>query len=608
MCGISGIVKSNILSDNLYRNRLQNMTDAMIHRGPDSEGHEYFNNCFLGFRRLAIIDTSSQGNQPMYSLDKKKCIVFNGEIYNYKSLKKDLGYSFSNSTDTEVLLALFDDDYDEGKLRELNGMFAFALWNEENNQLFCARDRFGQKPFFYAIGNNGEFIFASEIKSIMATGLVSKEINKEGLLHYLKYSHLHPEQSIFTHVKVLPPASYLIYKENKIEIKRYWSIDDVAKNLDSENDAIKKIEQLTQDAIYHQLNADVPIGAFLSGGYDSGTVVAIASEYHKNITTVAFGYDNQLNELPLAKEISVKYNTKHTEVKANLNDLGALIQKIYSQLDEPTCDTSIPASYLVNKEAKNHMTVVLSGNAGDELFGGYSWYNKEFSILQSKGCKQGLAYLKALNFMAKKLKLENINKKITNKIIASKYNSIIKYHKDNVQIFFRNEDLKSLMDSDCNFEYQYPFTLQDNDLNTCLKMDLYKTLAGGYLVKDDRISMLNSIEIRIPFLDNNLVDYVLNLDYHYKVDEINTKIIFKKTFGNRLTENILNKKKQGFGAPVNQWLRQQSMEHLTNTLLKDKTARIFDSINYEATQQFLNYDFKHWNLLILAIWMESSLQ
>ncbi len=604
MCGIAGIVQAKIGEKAEYHALIKQMTDKIIHRGPDSEGHEFFNNCLLGFRRLAIIDTTSNGNQPMFSNDKKKCIVFNGEIYNYKDLKKDLVYNFNNSTDTEVLLALFN-DCNPKKLHLLNGMFAFALWDEEKNELFCARDRFGQKPFFYAIGKNGEFIFGSEIKSIMATGLVSKEINLDALSHYLKYSHLHPEQSIYKNIKVLPPASYLTLKNNQINIARYWSADDVKSNKSTEKEAIININKIAQEAIKKQLNSDVTVGAFLSGGYDSGTVVALSSEFHPNINTIAFGYENQFNELPLAKEIATKYNTKHTEVKADLDTLGELVEEIYSKLDEPISDSSIPASYLINKEARKRMTVVLSGNAGDELFGGYNWYNKEYAILTAK--KYNLTLLKLANLTAKKLNLTKLNYTLNNLIIAAKYSSITKYHHENVQIYLNDKDLKKILPNADNFEYKFPFTLDDSDLNTCLKMDLHKTLSGGYLVKDDRISMLNSIEIRVPFLDNDLVDYMLNLNYNYKVDAVNKKKIFKKTFGHLLTENILKKKKQGFGAPIQYWLKLQQLEKLTTEILKNKHSKLYNYLDFEATQQLLNYDFKHWNLLILGIWMKANL-
>lgn len=605
MCGITGIVQSNIGNNQKYHKLLKIMTDKIVHRGPDSEGYEFFNDCILGFRRLAIIDTTTNGNQPMFSTDKIQCIVFNGEIYNYKELKKDLNYNFSNSTDTEVLLALFNNS-DPEYLNQLNGMFAFALWNEEKKELFCARDRFGQKPFFYAIGKNGEFIFGSEIKSILSTNLVSKEINIEALAHYLKYSHLHPEQSIYKNINILPPASYLILKDNQITINKYWSVDLVQKNNNiSEKNAINNIQKIAKDAVKKQLNSDVTVGAFLSGGYDSGTIVALSSKFHPNINTIAFGYQNQLNELPLAKEIASKYNTNHTEVQVDLNTLGELVEEIYSKLDEPISDSSIPASYLINKEARKRMTVVLSGNAGDELFGGYNWYNKEFSILTDK--KYNLNLLKLANLATKKLKLNSLNYTLNNLIIAAKYSSITEYHKENVQIFLNNNDLKKILPNIKDFEYKFPFTLDDSDLNTCLKMDLYKTLSGSYLVKDDRVSMLNSIEIRIPFLDNNLVDYVIGLNYKYKVDGINKKKIFKKCFGNLLTENILAKKKQGFGAPVTSWLKQQQLENLTSDILKNKKSKLYDYLDFENTQSLLNYDYKHWNLLILGIWMKANL-
>ena len=221
MCGITGIVKKNILEENLYKQTLKKMTDSIIHRGPDDEGHEYFQNCFLGFRRLAIVDLSKDGHQPMYSNTKNECIVFNGEIYGYRDLKKDLSnYPFQSNTDTEVILSLYQKNGLELP-KQLNGMFSFAIWDEDKQQLFCARDRFGEKPFYYATGKNGEFIFASEIKSILATGLIDEELNDEAVFHFLRYMYVDSQQSIYKNIKILPPAHQLIYTDGKIEVSQY---------------------------------------------------------------------------------------------------------------------------------------------------------------------------------------------------------------------------------------------------------------------------------------------------------------------------------------------------------------------------------------------------
>ena len=297
MCGIAGIVKTIVQKDNLYKSVLKKMTDSLIHRGPDDEGHEYFENCFLGFRRLAIVDLSKDGHQPMYSDQKNECIVFNGEIYGYRDLKKEIpNYPYKSNTDTEVILALYQ-KYGEDLPQYLNGMFALAIWDEEMQQLFCARDRFGEKPFYYAIGKNGEFIFASEIKAILATDLVDPELNDDAIYHFLRHMYVDSRQSIYKNIKVLPPASQLIYKNGDFTISEYWNFPQKELNI-SEDDAIEEFQKLVEKSVKKQLVADVKVGAFLSGGLDSGTLVALSSKHNQNLTTLGFQYEGDWNEMP----------------------------------------------------------------------------------------------------------------------------------------------------------------------------------------------------------------------------------------------------------------------------------------------------------------------
>ena len=384
MCGITGIVKKNIQGEDFYRQTLKNMTDSIIHRGPDDEGHEYFQNCFLGFRRLAIVDLSKDGHQPMYSNTKNECIVFNGEIYGYRELKEGLSdYPFQSNTDTEVILSLFQ-KYGSEVPKYLNGMFSLAIWNEEKQQLFCARDRFGEKPFYYATGKNGEFIFASEIKAILATGLVDAELNDEAVYHFLRHMYIDSQQSIYKHIKVLPPAHQLIYEDGKIQISQYWNFPPEEAQI-SEADAIDKFKILVENSVEKQLVADVKVGAFLSGGLDSGTLVALSSQKNQNLTTLGFQYEGDWDEMPDARTIAKKYNTNHKEVALQNSDIPKTLVEVLKKLDEPLADTAILATYTICKEAAKNMTVVITGNAGDELFGGYKWYQQEKEILEKGG-------------------------------------------------------------------------------------------------------------------------------------------------------------------------------------------------------------------------------
>lgn len=604
MCGITGIVKKNIRSEDFYKQTLKNMTDSIIHRGPDDEGHEYFQNCFLGFRRLAIVDLSKDGHQPMYSNTKSECIVFNGEIYGYRDLKKNLSdYPFQSNTDTEVILSLFQKHSSELP-KHLNGMFSIAIWNEEKQELFCARDRFGEKPFYYATGKNGEFIFASEIKAILATGLVDAEMNDEAIHHFLRHMYIDSQQSIYKNIKVLPPANQLIYKDGNVEISQYWNFPAEETTM-SEEEATQEFKTLVQNSVEKQLVADVKLGAFLSGGLDSGTLVALSSQKNQNLTTLGFQYEGDWDEMPDARTIAKKYNTDHKEVALQNSHIPKTLVEVLKKLDEPLADTAILATYTICREAAKNMTVVITGNAGDELFGGYKWYQQEKEILEKGGANASfLPLYKVGSTISQKLGLEKQRSYFLDKIFQSKFPDIVAYQKGKVHNNFSKNETSQLMKTMQDYEHQYNFSLDKTNLNTCMKMDLTNIIPGDYLVKDDRIAMMHSIELRTPFLDKDLVEFCSTLPSKYKVDAGQTKIILRKAFGKLLTTNILNKKKQGFGAPVFDWLKIPEMEDLTNKILKNPSSKLFEKLNFSEVQKQLNYNYKHWSLLVLGIWME----
>lgn len=604
MCGISGIVKNNIINDDFYRKSLKDMTNSMIHRGPDDEGHEYFQNCFLGFRRLAIVDLSKDGHQPMYSNTKNECIVFNGEIYGYRDLKKEITeYPFKSNTDTEVILSLYQ-KYSDDLPKHLNGMFSMAIWDEEKQQLFCARDRFGEKPFYYAIGKNGEFIFASEIKAILATDLIDNELNDEAVSHFLLHSYINSHQSIYKNIRVLPPASRLVYKNGEIKISQYWNLPEEELNI-SEEEAVQKFKNLVQKSVEKQLIADVKVGAFLSGGLDSGTLVALSSKYNSKLTTLGFGYEGEWNEMPEARSISQKYNTNHKEVSLKDEEIPKLLVEVLKKLDEPLADTAILATYTICEEAAKNMTVVITGNAGDELFGGYKWYQKEKEILDKGNADPSLLnFYKIGSTVSKKIGFKKGQDYFLDKVFRAKFLDIVSYQKEKVHSNFTRKETALLLRSNVGYEHSYNFNLDKTNLNTPMKMDLTNIIPGDYMVKDDRIAMIHSIELRTPFLDKDLVEFCSALPARYKVNTDQTKIILRKAFGELLTDNILNKRKQGFGAPVEKWLKIPAMEELSSKILKNPISKIFLKLDFQQVQKSLNYNYKHWSLLVLGIWME----
>lgn len=593
MCGIAGIIAPN---SKIYQSELQKMTDSIAYRGPDSEHQEFYENAALGHRRLSIIDLTDHGKQPMFSSTKNECIVLNGEIYGFLDLKKKYaGYSYQGTSDTELILAMYQEKGIE-LLQELPGMFAFALWDEKKQELFCARDRFGEKPFFYAMGKKGKFIFASEIKALLASGLMEVEINQEALHHYLKNGYVSAFQTIFENIFTLPPAHSLIFKKGKVFVSRYYSIPktDLKINL---NEAKEQFSFLLQNAVKSQTIADVEVGSFLSGGLDSSTIVAMVNKFKTNQTTISFGYSGENSELKFAKEIAEKYNTNHIEIHENRGDIAEDLLKISPYFDEPLSDMSYVPQFQICKAAAKHLKVALGGDVGDELFGGYTFYTVE------KQLKDHFSYNNALiQFGLKQYGKLKETSFITQQNI--KYRNILDFHQNKVRNYFSPKEMAEL---GVNAEYQqsYSFSADQNSLNDIMRTDLEKYVPGNMLVKSDRMAMANSLEVRTPFLDKDFAEFCIQLPDNLKLDSSSDKIILRETMAEYWTENIQKRGKQGFGSSVEQWLQEKNMIQLSNDLLSNKNSAVYKLINFTASQKFLNRDRKHWNLLQLALWAEN---
>ncbi len=380
MCGIAGIVAPEA---DRYRPALEHMVAALRHRGPDGSGTHVFPGCTLGHTRLSIVDLTT-GDQPMLAADGTLAITFNGEIYGFREIKQRLrDYQFHTTSDTEVILALYQ-TYGENYLQYLPGMFAFAIWDERQQALFAARDRFGEKPFYYAWGSGGEFLFASEIKSLTASGLLQPKISRESLVHYLRYLYVHPHRTIYSNVFVLPPAHGLRLKGTQLSVERYWQLPATTEVL-SEQDAIAEFRRLFERAVERQLIADVPVGSFLSGGLDSSSVVAVASRNYPGLKTFSFGFRDSINELPFARQIADLYDTDHVELEDQQTDIAELLIEMARVYDEPFADSSNIPTYLISQAARCYGKVVITGDGGDELLAGYDfWYRAIWEMERSK--------------------------------------------------------------------------------------------------------------------------------------------------------------------------------------------------------------------------------
>ncbi|WP_027377054.1 asparagine synthase (glutamine-hydrolyzing) [Kaistella palustris] len=594
MCGIAGIISPHARN---YSEEIQKMTDAIAHRGPDGAHHEFFENAVLGHRRLSIVDLSETGRQPMFSESKNECIVLNGEIYGYLDLKKKYeDYRYKGSSDTEIILAMY---HQKGKslLHELPGMFAFAIWNEEKQELFCARDRFGEKPFYYSRGKNGEFIFASEIKAILASELIEPVVNQLALSHFLQYGYVSAQQSIYSNVYTLPPAHFLVFSKGEIHIERYYSLpkNELPINL---SEAKEEFSYLLKNAVQKQLIADVEVGSFLSGGLDSSTIVAMVSGFKEKQTTISFGYSGENSELRFADEIAAKYHTNHIEIHENRGDIAADLQKITPFFDEPFADMSATPQFKICQAAARHLKVVLSGDAGDELFGGYDFYSVENQL------RKHFSYNNILvKFGLKQFRKFRETSFITNENLA--HQNILDFHQNKVRNYFSQKERSELGISE-NYHQTYSFKIDPDSLNDIMRIDLEKYVPGNMLVKADRMAMANSLEVRTPFLDRDFAEFCIQLPENLKLDSTRDKIILRETMQNYWTENIRNRKKQGFGSSVKNWFEERNLLQLSADLLNDKSGKVFQFIDFEASQKFLNKDKKHWNLLQLALWAENN--
>ncbi len=600
MCGIAGIV--DIKGTN-YKEVVGKMTNKLKHRGPDAERVFSFGECTLGHARLSIIDLST-GDQPMVTKDGKLGIVFNGEIYGYKELRNSLQYDFLTQSDTEVILALYKEHGKESFLSRLPGMFAFALWDDEKKNLFCVRDRFGEKPFYYAFGKKGEFIFASEIKSILSSGLVYPVLDKESVTHYLKHLYVHPEKTIYKNIYTLPPAHFLELRDGKIFTSRYWDMPKVQSRIELP-DAISELEKLLNDAVKKQLIADVPVGAFLSGGLDSSTIVALASKYNPRIKTFSFGFRDSIDETHFAREISKKYNTDHVELFDDQEDLGELLIKMQEIYDEPFGDSSNIPTYLISKLSKKYTTVALTGDGGDEFFGGYGWYHP-YLFLNKK--ISGIFHTRAAYVMGKILRRIGDNR-LHNKILGTKmssFSSIVEAHTRGREVVFSDEYINKLGLPEIN-EYRLfrPSWNETNTIDDTFRVDVENYMPGDILVKIDRASMANSLELRAPFLDISLASFCLSLPYSLKINNNIDKYILRKTYSYMWTEDVRRRKKQGFGAPVGKWLNEESIRNLMKDYIFDKKKKIHSLISSEEILRIgMKYNYQTWALLVLSLWME----
>lgn len=625
MCGLSGIFRWD--SKPADKNVLKRMTDQLVHRGPDDEGF-YFSSgsgkaqVGLGFRRLSIIDLSG-GHQPMASPDKTCWIVFNGEIYNFLELRADLekrGRKFETNSDTEVILHLYQ-IYGEDCVDHLRGMFAFAIWDDSKKRLFAARDRIGKKPFFYA-SKDGAFYFASEMKAILAAGEIPTQIRLESIPLYMTYQFIPSPATIFENIHRLPPAHTLTCDSSgEIKIRKYWTLRQSPKTGMSVRDICEELRRLLREATQIRLISDVPLGAFLSGGVDSSAVVGyMAREMSQPVKTFSIGFEeSDFSELEHARLVAKHFGTDHHEfvVKPNMTEI---LPKLAWHYDQPFADPSALPSYYVAHETRKHVTVALNGDGGDESFGGYLRYRADLMFYYASlipGFIRKPAAMLARSVPAALQKnfylrsaaragaaLDSTREEFNFRIFA--------YFDQASQERLYGNDLRNLIQLNPVRNYFDSLTRgadSEEWIDQVLSCDAAGYLPDCLLVKMDIASMANSLEARSPLLDHKLMEFAAQIPASLKVKPGGGKWIFKEALKGFVPDSILNRRKMGFGIPVNAWFRGPLADFLRDHVLSAKAKQRgyfkpaeLERLVTEHQSGVKNHGYKLWALLMLELW------
>ncbi|HOK79805.1 MAG TPA: asparagine synthase (glutamine-hydrolyzing) [bacterium] len=622
MCGICGIAgKEKRISDSLIRK----MASTMVHRGPDEEGFEFFDNVGLGHRRLRIIDLTT-GKQPMSNENHTIFLICNGEIYNFRQLRKSLencGHVFRTQSDNEVILHLYE-QHGTGCLKFLRGMFAFAIWDDRDKTLFLARDRLGKKPLVYSIKNHSIY-FASEIKALLEVEEISREINLKAIDLFLTYQAIPAPWTIFKEIKKLPPAHYLIWKDGKVKIERYWQIDFTKKlKLKNEHEYIDAMWEKLVESTKLRMIADVSLGAFLSGGIDSSTIVGIMSEVSKEpVKTFSVGFEeSDFSELHYAGIVAKKFRTEHYEFIVK-PDIISILPKLIWYYNEPYADSSMVPTYYVARETSKHVVVALNGDGGDENFAGYTRY-WQTELLEKIYRAYGYIPL----FRKQILKtLTKFHEKFPSNTVfriwkwleeTEKYGfdyayarRLISFTRDFRLGIYSEEMKKEIADFDSLFLVR---KIWDNSgdidlLEKMLATDFQIYLPDVLMVKMDIATMANSLEARSPFLDHEFVELVASFPSHLKMKSFKSKYLLKKKLKNFLPDEIVTRKKMGFGIPVGRWFRYELKNFLQEILLdKHVSSRGYfkPELVRNMVEQHISGSVDHtsrlWSLVMLEMW------
>ena len=573
MCGFVGFPNTKDNSNRI----IEDMMDKIRHRGPDSGGKYTDEDIALGFRRLSIIDITESGDQPIYNEDRSKVLLFNGEIYNFRSIREELvakGHIFTTKTDSEVLLHGYE-EYGEKLLDKLRGMFAFVIWDTKTKELFGARDFFGIKPLYYAVMDD-TFMFGSEIKAFLAHPDFKKELNETALENYLTFQYSPTNETFFKNVYKLPAAHCFKYKNGKLDVKRYWDINFNADEKPDMDEWVDRISDTFKNSVEAHKIADVEVGSFLSSGVDSSYVASVANV--DKTFTVGFGEDEKYNEIGWAKEFSQYIGKENISKVISPEEYWGNIKRIQYHMDEPLADPSCIALYFVCNKASEYVKVVLSGEGADEIFGGYNVYKEPLGSHAYKSLpkfiRRGIGNVashlpqkRGVNFLVRN------GKDLEERFIGNAY-------------MFTPKDRKKLLKIKTNAPdptvITAPFYDKVKDKDQITKMqylDLHLWMTGDILLKADKMSMANSLELRVPFLDKKIMELAEQIPWRYRVSTENTKLAMRQAALRAAPPKTANKKKLGFPVPIRVWLKEDKYYGIVK-----------DSFTSPAAEKFFNTD------------------
>ena len=624
MCGIAGFVEREPDASRRQERAvvLDRMCRLIAHRGPDDQGTMVDSRVALGMRRLSIIDLAG-GHQPMATRDGDVTVVFNGEIYNYRELFKDLetrGHHFQTRSDTESILHCYQ-EFGNDCVQHLRGMFAFALWEAPERKLFIARDRAGEKPLYYTTTAGGTFVFGSELKSLLEHPEVRREIDPAALDAYLTFGYVPDPLSIFKDIHKLPPGHFLTLTDTGLKVEQYW---DFPKETDEHLDyaeCLEELRRLLQESVRMRLVSDVPLGAFLSGGIDSSTIVGLmAQEMSEPVKTFSIGFaEDSYDELKYARLVSKRFGTDHRELIVT-PDVCHVIDDLLWHFDEPFADQSVVPTYFVSKLAREHVKVVLSGDGGDELFAGYTRY-----AIDRK--RQGFEHLPrfvrqgVMKSLSERLPhgtrgrnyLYNVAQEPLDRYIdsISVFTNLAKaelYSEDFLGTLKRYRPASSLYR---DFASQVE---NGNSIDRLLYLDSKTYLPGDILTKVDRMSMAVSLEARVPLLDHVLIEFVARMPSSWKMRGLESKFIFKEAVKGLVPEEILHRPKQGFGVPIGAWINDQLRERIDDTLSDPRTRQrgfirpeYVDVLRAEHNRGRRDHSPALWTVLMFELWCRKYL-